>query len=268
MKKTYLALAVAGAAFAVSPAMAQDYQSEIDLGYTHFDADQGGSDNSYDINGKVYFESVSTANRPLSEAAFLGRNGAVELGYGYQNHEDRNSVDLGANYWFNDLYVEGGVDYNRYGSDTLDNSFTNYSVGVGYMVMDGLLVKANYTYDNLEKKTVEGSGKASTYGLDAKYVTQLGNNFVNLEAGWEANDKNHTFNVGGDYFFTNAISAGLDVAAVSLNSDNKPGDDKVEYGVNTKYFFTPTMSAQLGYSYNAEHVKKDSAINLGLSARF
>ena len=221
MKKTYLALAVAGAAFVVSPAMAQDYQAEVDLGYIHFDEDQGGSDNAYNINAKMYFDSVSTANRPLSEAAFLGRNGAVNLGYGYQNHADTNSVELGANYWFNDLYVEGGVDYNRFGSDTLDNSFTNYAVGVGYMVMDGLLVKANYTYDNLEKKA--GSGKASTYGLDTKYVTQLGNNFVNLEAGWEANDKNHTFNVGGDYFFTNAISAGVDVAAISLDSDNKVG---------------------------------------------
>lgn len=169
MKKTYLALAVAGAAFAVSPAMAQDYQAEVNLGYGHIDVDQGGSDNAYDINGKMYFERVSTANRPLSEAAFLGRNGAVELGYGYQNHEDRNSVDLGANYWFNDLYVEGGVDYNRFGSDTLGNSFTNYSVGVGYMLTDGLLVKANYAYDNFEKK--EGSGKATVYGLDAKYVT-------------------------------------------------------------------------------------------------
>lgn len=269
MKKTYLALAVAGAAFVVSPAMAQDYQAEVDLGYIHFDEDQGGSDNAYNINAKMYFDSVSTANRPLSEAAFLGRNGAVNLGYGYQNHADTNSVELGANYWFNDLYVEGGVDYNRFGSDTAyDTSFTNYAVGVGYMVMDGLLVKANYTYDNLEKKA--GSGKASTYGLDTKYVTQLGNNFVNLEAGWEANDKNHTFNVGGDYFFTNAISAGVDVAAISLDSDNKVGGyaDKVEYGVNTKYFFTPTMSAQLAYNYNAEHVKKDSAINLGLSARF
>ena len=59
-------------------------------------------------------------------------------------------------------------------------------------------------------------------------------------------------------------------AAISLDSDNKVGnyDDKAQYGVNTKYFFAPTMSAQLGYTYNAEHVKKDSAINLGLTARF
>lgn len=264
MKKTYLALAVAGAAFVVSPAMAQDYQAEVDLGYIHFDKDQGGSDNAYNINAKMYFDSVSTANRPLSEAAFLGRNGAVNLGYGYQNHADTNSVELGANYWFNDLYVEGGVDYNRFGSDTAyDTSFTNYAVGVGYMVMDGLLVKANYTHDNFEKKT---GGKASTYSLDTKYVTQLGNNFVNLEAGWEANNKDHKFNVAGDYFFTQALSAGVDVAAVSL--DQSSVNDKVEYGVNTKYFFTPTMNAQLGYTYNAEHVEKDSAINLGLSTRF
>src|SRR5690554_1501022 len=128
MKKTYLALAVAGAAFVVSPVMAQNYQSEINLDYIHFDKDKGGSDNAYNLNAKVYFESVSTANRPLAEAAFLGRNGAVNLDYVYQNHADTNSVELGANYWFNDLYVEGGVDYNRFGSDSLDNSFTNYSV--------------------------------------------------------------------------------------------------------------------------------------------
>lgn len=62
----------------------------------------------------------------------------------------------------------------------------------------------------------------------------------------------------------------VDVAAISLDSDNKVGnyDDKAQYGVNTKYFFAPTMSAQLGSTYNAEHVKKDSAINLGLTARF
>lgn len=74
--------------------------------------------------------------------------------------------------------------------------------------------------------------------------------------------------MAGDYFFTHAISAGVDVAAISIDSDNKPADDKVEFGVNTKYFFTPAMSAQLAYTYNAEHVKKDSAINLGLTARF
>ena len=107
--------------------------SEINLGYIHSDVDLGGSDNAYTLDGKLYFERVSTANRPLSEAAFLGRNGAVNLGYGYQNHADTNSVEL---------------------------------------------------------------------------------------------------------------------------------------GVNTKYFFTPTMNAQFGYTYNAEHVEKDTAINLGLSTRF
>src|SRR5690554_7713233 len=55
----------------------------------------------------------------------------------------------------------------------------------------------------------------------------------------------------------------VDVAAISLDSDNKVGnyDDKVQYGVNTKYFFAPTMSAQLGYTYNAEQDRKSTRLN-------
>src|SRR5690554_531212 len=105
MKKTYLAMAVAAASLVAQPALAQDYQMEAGLSYISYDYDAGGDDSAIGVDFRYNFETVSTAGKPLSEAGFLGRNGGVNLGYMAVDKADTTALNIGGDYWIDDLYV-------------------------------------------------------------------------------------------------------------------------------------------------------------------
>lgn len=253
MKKTYLALAVAGAAFVATPAIAQDYQMEAGVSYTSISPDVGPSDSAIAVDFTYYLEQVSTAGKPLAEAAFLGRNNNVGLGYETIDKADVDTINLNAEFWFEDIYVAADID--RWDDSSWDEDGIDYEVTAGYMIDDGLLVKASYA-DSDE------SGSKATYGLGAKYVADLGGNFVNLEADYKNNDGDSLFAVAGDYFLTNELSIGAGLAQTDVSGS------KLQIDVGAKYFFLPTVSGEVSYTHNYENADKDSAINLRLAARF
>ena len=238
MKKTFLALAVAAACSFHGVAQAQDYQVEVGLSYIDFD----GDDHAIGVDGTFYLDQVQTAGRPLAEAAFMGRNNNIFAAYFSRDKADVDLFMLGGEFWINNFYLAGA--YGDLDGDSL------YEVALGYMVSDNLLVSASYyDGDEIEEETI---------ALRAKYVTQLGNNFVNLEAEVSDTDGDTGIALLGDYFFTNEFSAGVRVADTGVSGE------KTVYGLGARYFFTPTISGEL------EYLTQDSVdeITVRLAARF
>ncbi|MFN3715012.1 MAG: putative porin [Alcanivoracaceae bacterium] len=215
MKKTYLAAAVA-AVFSVGAVHAQDYQMEAGLSYG-----DDGNFSSIGLDFTYHINTVTTADRPLAEAAFLGRNSNISAFY--VNPDDsafEDTLGLGVEWWFEDIYVS---------ADFIDNDGDNdLTLRVGYMLDDGFLVYAGYNDDEF--------ADLSTILLGAKYVA----NNINLEVeAGRSDDANDTasISVSGDYYINNGFSVGASVS--------KEERGLAAFGVQSRYFFTPVLSGEV-----------------------
>lgn len=259
MKKTYLAMAVAAASFVATPALAQDYQMEAGVSYTSISPDIGSSKSGFGIDFRYNFETVSTAGKPLAEAAFLGRNGGADIGYAVFDGtpDDTTAINIGADYWFEDVYV--AATYVNFD----DGTDKEGAIGLkaGYMIDDNLRVHVGFS----NKGYVEGLGigDENTISLGAKYVADLGGNFVNFEGEYINSSDYKSFAVSGDYFFTHEFSAGVGVTKTDISSADKAAID-----IGAKYFIMPNVSGEVAYTLNNGGVDKDNAIGLRLAARF
>jgi len=257
MKKTYLAMAVAAASFVAQPALAQDYQMEAGLSYTSYDFDAGGDDSAIGVDFRYNFETVSTAGKPLAEAQFLGRNGGVNLGYTTVDKADTTALNVGGDYWFEDIYV--ALSYVNFD----DGTDKEGAIGLkaGYMIDDNLRVHVGFS----NKGYVENFGVSdeNTISLGAKYIADLGGNFINFEGEYINSSDYKVFSASGDFYFTNEFSAGVGFQKYDIT-----GMDKMAVDLGAKYFVMPNVSGEVAYTLNAGGIDKNTGINLRLAARF
>lgn len=177
------------------------------------------------VDFTYHLDTVTTANRPLKEAAFLGHNSNIYASLADYDDLSANGFTLGGEYWADKLYVAAQL-------DDVDGD-QDYDVRVGYMVQDDLLLNAGL---------VDGDSYPEMgIALGAKYVAKMGENFVNLEGDLELVDGEYTLSLVGDYFFTNELSAGVRIAETSVTGV------KTVFGVGASYFFTPVVYADLEY---------------------
>lgn len=252
MKKTYLALSVAAAtlAFSAQSAVAQDYQMEVNAGYTSYSYDAGGDDSALSAGFNYYLEKVRTAGKPLAEAAFLGHNSNVGVSYSTQDKADASELDLNGEFWFEKIYAAANL--TRY-DDGVDDGI-NYDLRAGYMIDPALLA-----YVGLE----DGDGYAeSVLKLGAKYVTKIGSNNVNLEGQYATSDGDSIISLGGDFYLNNELSVGAAIGIPSVSGLEN------EIELRARYFFMPNISAQASYTLNNGYMDGDSALGLGVTARF
>lgn len=248
MKKTYLALAVAAALSAASGVVqAQDYNVELGVSYIDIDLEGIVDDSALGLDATFYFDSVNTTGRPLAEAAFLGRNNNVFASYLTYDDLDLDVFTLGGEFWLEDIYLAAA--YESESGDSLDNE-DSYTLSVGYMINDGFLVGINY--EDGDKRD------DATIALGAKYVGQVGDNFINLEGDVAVTDGDTVISLAGDYFFTHEFGAGLRVIESDVSGE------KTAFGVGARYFFTPA------FSFEAEYLTQDddSVFGLRVAGRF
>lgn len=241
MKKTSLTLALASVFAFAGTAQAQDYQAEAGFSYINVEVGEV-SDSAMALDFTYYLEQVSTANKPLAEAAFLGRNSNVGVSYLTFDEADADALNFAGEYWANDIYV--AADYTS--ADDADE----IAVNVGYMLKDGLLGYVGM---------IDADGvDETTLLLGAKYVASMGANYVNLEGELLTNDGNNLLSLAGDYFINNETSVGVRVAESDV--------DGVEttFGVGASYFFMPNASAAVEYTTQDE----TDMLALRVAARF
>ena len=252
MKKLAIASALL-AALAVT-GTAHAYQAEVNAGYENTDIEDVGDLDTLFINGKYYLNGVQVKNAPLAEAAFLGKASNIGLGYANASGDGDEDIDvLGINGEFyipnSQFYVSGAVNQVDFGDE--DN--TGYSVEVGYLPIDGLLLAVGAADENVDPVQVANYGfmtniaNATTVGEDtavslrAKYVTQIGNHFTNFEGVTYFGDETN-YRLGADLYIDPTLSVGVSFA------DTTADDSDTIFGVRAQKFFTPAVAVGVNYS--------------------
>jgi hypothetical protein len=237
MKKTHLAMAIAAVFSVAGVAQAQDYQMEAGLSYL-----DDGTISALAADFTYHIDTVTTADRPLAEAAFLGRNSNVSAFYLTPDDDAvEDTMGLGVEWWFEDIYAA---------ADFSDNDGDNdMTVRLGYMLQDGFLVYAGYNDDD--------AFAVSTILLGTKYVADNIN--VEVEVG-QSDDVNDTVSVSAlaDYYINNSFSVGASVDKAERGASS--------FGLHSRYFFTPVLSGEVMYEKTESN--PDDLIGARVAFRF
>lgn len=247
MKKLHIAMAIAASVSTAAIAQAQDYQIEGGLSMISNSPDIGDSTTDMRLDGTYYIETVSTSGVVLNEAAFVGRNNNINAAYTIieATPDDLNATNIGVEWWFEDIYAAADMTSDESNGPTLEDQTT---LQLGYMLQENTLVA-------LVMQT--GDQPEDGMGLRAKYVGQAGDNTINLEAMYMDTDGNAATMIGGDYYFSDTLSAGLSIEDSDFAVD--PTNT-----ISVKNFFTPTISGEIDYSMTGD----DSATTIRAAMRF
>ncbi|CUS40393.1 putative porin [Thalassolituus sp.] len=225
MKKTSLALTMTALMAAHGSAYASDYRSEASATFGQINY-QNNDENTFGIDLKMNLERVRTKNRPLAEAAFLGHNSNINANYAQFNKAKVETRGFGGEFWVNDFFFAGNYQM------TEENNDINARFGVA--LYHGLLVYAGLdTGDSYDTD-------AMTYGL--KYVTSVGNDFINFEVSMTDNEEVSSYNLITDYYFTRDIAFGIRA------TDTGVEDADPIYGAGFRAFIVPPVSVSLEYT--------------------
>ena len=229
---------------------AHAYQAELNVGYENTDIDNLGDLDTFFINGKYYLNDVQVKNSPLAEAAFLNKASNIGLGYANASGDGDEDIDVfgvsGEFYIPNtQFYVSGTINQVDFAGD--DNTGYALEVGylpvtgllleVGYLPVDGLLANYGFTANLSNALTV---GEDTALSLRAKYVTQIGNHFMNFEGLTYIGDET-TYRLAADLYIDPTLSVGLSIADSTAD-----GSDTL-FGIKAQKFFTPTIAAGVNY---------------------
>lgn len=253
MRKTAFALAFAAAA-GFGTAQAQDYQMEIEAGYSDFNPDVGEDDSAFDAAFTYYFDRVTTSGKPLGEAAFLSN--ASNVGIGYQSFDDADvdTIAVQGEFWFDQLYLQGGYAT----TDFAGTDIETIGARIGWMLMPNFRLAGGVDRTDVD---APGAEERDDIVLEAKYVTDLGGGTaLNVEGSITFLDDpvdDEVFEVAGDYYFNPAFSVG---AGLSFADD----DDNFE--LRTRYFITPVIAGQ--FEYFTQNDGDDDAFRLSAVLRF
>lgn len=226
---------------------AESYQAEVNLGAKRTDLDGiNSTQKEYFLEGAYYFNAVNTDNLPLAESAYLGKNSNVFAGVAHWPKQNGSSdfqiYTAGAEFFIpeNFLYVKAGARRYDGSSETENDWFTT----LGVTPIDGLLISTEYSHD-------EGYDA----NIHAKYVTAVGDQFINLEAGVTDGDNDTEYEIGGDFY----VDASFSIGAEYMDSD--AGD---AYTIRTTKFFSNNIGGTLSYT-DGDH---ENSTLLGVTARF
>ncbi|WP_049721417.1 putative porin [Gilvimarinus polysaccharolyticus] len=265
-------------------ALAEPYQWEVEGSYrsgedtlpSYFGQDR----DAYSVSGKYYFSPVSSAGRPLAEAAFLARASSVNIlmdhhtdvvDQSYCSSEDdcttnksdesESGLGVGLEYYVPNsiFYLAGQVKqsqrevnsyYSGAGSEwyhSEDSSRTSWAATVGVMPIDGWLIAAKIG----EQNDFNGSEQS----IETKYVLPMGQQALKLTGAYYLDGYDYLqrdWQVGADYFFTPSLSIGGTYA------------DGDSYGVRAEKFFTESFSLSADY----QDGDYEESFGVSLKARF
>ncbi|WP_179999138.1 putative porin [Acinetobacter sp. YH12239] len=216
---------------------AHAYQAEVGATAKLIDPDNGSNSAGFALDGTYYFNPVQIKNSPLNEAAFLNRSSNVNAQVSYDDFDVNEywNYGVGVEYFVpnTDFYLNANISQEtEKAPNTPDFDITFYKVEAGYFLAPSLLVAAglrgwDHDYDDGIDPTIR-----------AKYVTQIGANDVNLEAGAAFGDLDE-FSLRGDYYIDKTLSVGVDYFNQDFN-----GGSFDEFGVNAKKFFNQKVSVE------------------------
>ena len=258
---------------------AHAYQAEVNAAYENTDTDGLGDIDTFAIGGKYYLNGVQVKNAPLAEAAFLSKASNIGLAYANASTEDEgveleiDTVGINGEFFIpnSQFYVAGSLNRaevtaeSEFGKASDDN--TGYAMEAGYLPINGLLLAAGISKENIDAAQVAKKGFINAYStssaladdtaltLRAKYVTLVGNHYANFKASTAFGDEN-AYGVAADLYIDPTLSVG-----VSINDATLEDFDTV-FSVRAQKFFTPAIAAGVNYTTT------DGADSFGINGTF
>lgn len=231
-------------------AMADSYQGEVSFGATRVNSEFLESDGkSYALSGSYYFSPVEVGSFPLAEAAYLGQKSRVYGSYlnvpSQNGFPSANGYAVGMEIYIPENFVYFQLGASRYKMRDPYNSNNDWSASVGLTPINGLLVSTSYSQD--------AGYNPNVY---AKYVTEVGGQYINLEAGVADTDGSGTLSlIGGDYYFDETLS---------LGGKLQHSNDEDLYELRVRKFFTSSFSGGV----ILEDGEEENSVTVNLSLRF
>lgn len=282
MRLNLLLLNLVALGLATNIAFADGYQIETnaDASLIDYDRDSISKEESTNFSATYYFKKVELKNHPFVEAAFLEKNSNFTLGYHKSDVDSKyytfdseggisstpvqsstrlTSADIEFYIPNSIFYIGANIedehirmqykDANQTIWETTWNPETTWSVRLGLTPVTGLLVWTELAKDQ---------DFDEDWNINAKYVTDLGGNAINLEAGYIYAEASDIANLAADYYLDRSFSIGL------LYDHYQDGSIDNAYGVRTRKFFTNNLALEAAYKKNdyADEYK------LGISYRF
>jgi len=231
MKKSTLLL---GLSLLSSSALADNYNNQVDFNFLNVD-----DFNVISLEGTHYFDSVTTKNTAWAEAAFMGRNNSVTVGY-TDFDSDAYALSLGGDYYNKNIFVGLDVAYVDVDGGSSD---TNVFGEFGYFFAENWLVSVSAADEDF----------SDSLALNTKYIATLSDGaFFNFEASFLNYDND--FAAAADYYWTARSSVGANLST----------EEGYNFGVNAQHFFSPAISARIEYI----SLDDDDAVSFGVTGRF
>jgi hypothetical protein len=244
---------------------AEEYQLFTGLSADHFRI-SGDSETNWNLNGTYFFNKKVTLG-PLDQFDYI--NKVTNVSAGYSRVFDDNFWRIGGEY-----FAENGLVVSA--SQQRFNDFDVTSVGLGYLISDNVIVRAQaikpeegdttYWFSASYNHQLQGNDyigfSANTddefdqYGISSKYFASL-NDDRYIAAGIALSDNEGTSSWAAlaDYYFSKMTSVGL--------SYDK-GDN---YSLNARHFFTTNWAVEARFASNAE-TSALKTYNLGVTGQF
>jgi len=227
---------------------AQEYQADIRAGIGSIDVEGGDNAMQYMLGGTAYFAPVETTNKPLAEAAFLGKASNLNAGISYLNTDISNftATEIGAEWYIPNSMVYLAGQYTRLSGDILEGDA--WSVSAGITPIEGFLVSTSYIKDSDYEPNI-----------DAKYVLLLNEGrALNMHGSLQVGDDVTYYTAGMDYYFNANTSVGFEYE----DSTGDEGDIFDSYTVNGKHFFTE--KAYVGAFYTGTDYTDTVGLDIGM----
>lgn len=238
------AIALAGSA-AVT---AEEYQLFTELRASHIDY---SSDNLWSVNGTYFFDKKQTLG-PLDQFEYI--NKVTNVSAVFSRYDGENFWTVGGEYFAeNNLVVSARFTENA--------DFHTTSVGLGYLVSDNFIVRAqaakpeegstDYRFSASYNHQLQGNDyvgfsaytddEFDYYGISSKYFASLNDDrYITLGVSLDELNGNSLWGTSADYYFSKMTSVGVSY------------DKNDNYSLNAKHFFNQNWALEARFGSNAD----------------
>ena len=240
--------------FILSAAAHADFNWQVDaaIGGSEIDYDskvfKDTENDQIDVSGTYYIQTVNTENKPIREAAFMGRNSSVRIAYGTDNQSEPSSatdddenmqVSADIRIGQSDFRV-GGVIGSLKNDDGSSNDYSGTLVGVGFgwHIVENSLLGFELSSETGDSGSNTTEVSATAFTVNYKQIIGLGD--TNLSVGGELSsiattndyvvgsdqtDDTVVFTVFAKWYMTDQFGFGGKVSSSSTDFDDKGTSD-------------------------------------------
>lgn len=250
---------------AAATVSAEEYQIFTGLNVDHVRV-ADNSQNIWRLEGQYFFDKKQTLG-PLDQFEYI--NKVTNVGAGFARSSGENSWIVGGEYFTDNKFVVSA-------RHTRNGDFDATAVGIGYLISDDFLVKAeaikpeegntDYLFTAKYNHRLVGNDYIGfsaytdddfdVYGISSKYFASLDEGrYIAVGVSIDRRFNDTFWDAQADYYFSSMTSVGVSYGKNDF------------YSLNAKHYFNPNWALQVAYSGNADNSELKS-YSVGVIGQF